>query len=121
MTVFEIDQPAVIEFKTTTLASLGAEPKADVRPVATDLREDWPTALNAAGFEPNRASAWIAEGLFGYLAPGAQDQLLDTVTALSAPGSRLRHRGRPEYGRHGPPRGPRTHAGGDRQVAPARL
>ncbi|MBS2080144.1 class I SAM-dependent methyltransferase, partial [Mycobacterium tuberculosis] len=46
-------------------------------------------ALNAAGFEPNRASAWIAEGLFGYLAPGAQDQLLDTVTALSAPGSRL--------------------------------
>lgn len=72
MTVFEIDQPAVIEFKTTTLASLGAEPKADVRPVATDLRQDWPTALNAAGFEPNRASAWIAEGLFGYLAPGAR-------------------------------------------------
>lgn len=89
MMVFEIDQPAVIEFKTTTLASLGAEPKADVRPVATDLRQDWPRALNAAGFEPNRASAWIAEGLFGYLAPGAQDQLLDTVTALSAPGSRL--------------------------------
>ena len=34
--VFEIDQPAVIEFKTTTLAGLGAEPKADLRPVAVD-------------------------------------------------------------------------------------
>ncbi|MEE3752629.1 SAM-dependent methyltransferase [Mycobacterium intracellulare] len=89
MTVFEIDQPAVIEFKTTTLASIGAEPKVDFRPVAIDLREDWPTVLNAAGFEPNKPSAWIAEGLFGYLTPEAQDQLLDAVSALSAPGSRL--------------------------------
>jgi len=87
--VFEIDQPAVIEFKTTTLAGLGAEPKADLRPVAVDLREDWSTELNAAGFEPTRPSAWIAEGLFGYLAPESQDRLLDAVTALSAPGSRL--------------------------------
>src|SRR6185312_7441407 len=88
MAVFEIDQPAVIEFKTTTLAGLGAEPKADLRPVAVDLREDWSTELNAAGFEPTRPSAWIAEGLFGYLAPESQDRLLDAVTALSAPGSR---------------------------------
>ena len=72
MAVFEIDQPAVIEFKTTTLAGLGAEPKADLRPVAVDLREDWSTELNAAGFEPTRPSAWIAEGLFGYLAPESQ-------------------------------------------------
>ena len=56
MAVFEIDQPAVIEFKTTTLAGLGAEPKADVRPVAVDLREDWSAELNAAGFEPTRPS-----------------------------------------------------------------
>jgi methyltransferase (TIGR00027 family) len=89
MAVFEIDQPAVIEFKTTTLAGLGAEPKADLRPVAVDLREDWSTELSAAGFEPTRPSAWIAEGLFGYLAPESQDRLLDAVTALSAPGSRL--------------------------------
>ncbi|MGV9798651.1 class I SAM-dependent methyltransferase [Mycobacterium sp. NPDC003449] len=88
-TVFEIDQPAVIEFKTTTLAGLGAEPTVELRPVAIDLREDWPTALTAAGFEPDRPTAWIAEGLFGYLAPEAQDRLLDTVTALSAAGSRL--------------------------------
>ena len=89
MTVFEIDQPAVIEFKTTTLAGLAAEPTANLRTVAVDLREDWPTALEAAGFDPDAPSAWIAEGLYGYLPPEAQDRLLDAVTALGAPGSRL--------------------------------
>ena len=89
MTVYEIDQPAVIEFKTTTLAGLGAEPKADRRAVAVDLRDDWPAALQAAGFDASQPSAWIAEGLYGYLPPEAQDRLLDAITALSAPGSRL--------------------------------
>ena len=89
MTVFEIDQPAVIEFKTTTLAGLGAEPRADLRTVAVDLRDDWPTALKAAGFDPEKPSAWIAEGLYGYLPPEAQDRLLDAITTLGAPGSRL--------------------------------
>lgn len=89
MTVFEIDQPEVIEFKTTTLAGLGADPRAELKTVAIDLREDWPTALQAAGFDPALPAAWIAEGLFGYLPPQAQDRLLDAVTALSVPGSRL--------------------------------
>jgi methyltransferase (TIGR00027 family) len=88
-TVFEIDQPEVIAFKSTTLAGLGAEPKAELRTVAIDLREDWATALKAAGFDPAERSAWIAEGLFGYLPPEAQDRLLDAITELSAPGSRL--------------------------------
>jgi methyltransferase (TIGR00027 family) len=89
MTVFEVDQPEVIEFKTTTLAGLGAAPTADRRTVGIDLRDDWPAALKAAGFDPSQPSAWIAEGLFGYLPPEAQDRLLDAVTELSAPGSRL--------------------------------
>lgn len=89
MTVYEIDQPAVIDFKTTTLAGLGATPKAERRTVAVDLRDDWPAALQAAGFDANQPSAWIAEGLYGYLPPEAQDRLLDAVTSLSAPGSRL--------------------------------
>ena len=89
MTVYEIDQPEVIEFKATTLAGLGAEPKAELRTVAIDLREDWPAALQAAGFDADKPSAWIAEGLYGYLPPEAQDRLLDAVTALGAPGTRL--------------------------------
>jgi methyltransferase (TIGR00027 family) len=89
MTVFEIDQPEVIEFKTTALAGLGAAPKADLRTVAIDLRQDWPKALLEAGLDTSRPTAWIAEGLFGYLPPAAQDRLLDNITALSAEGSRL--------------------------------
>ncbi|AKS35691.1 class I SAM-dependent methyltransferase [Mycolicibacterium goodii] len=87
--VFEVDQPAVIEFKTRTLAELGAEPAAGRRTVAIDLREDWPAALRDAGFDPQQPTAWIAEGLLIYLPPEAQDRLLDNITALSAPGSRL--------------------------------
>jgi methyltransferase (TIGR00027 family) len=98
MTVFEIDQPDVIEFKTTTLEGLDALPKATLRTVAIDLREDWPTALIAAGFDAGAPSAWIAEGLFGYLPPEAQDGLLDAVTSLSAPGSRLGSEAVPNIG-----------------------
>jgi methyltransferase (TIGR00027 family) len=88
-TVYEIDQPQVIEFKSRTLAELGAQPTATRRTVAIDLRDDWPAALRAAGFEPDQPSAWSAEGLLGYLPPEAQDRLLDTITELSAPGSRI--------------------------------
>ncbi|ORA11616.1 class I SAM-dependent methyltransferase [Mycobacterium asiaticum] len=87
--VYEIDQPDVIEFKTRTLADLGAEPAAKRRTVAIDLRDDWPSALKAAGFDAQQATAWIAEGLLVYLPPEAQDRLFDDISALSAPGSRI--------------------------------
>ncbi|MGZ4514626.1 MAG: class I SAM-dependent methyltransferase [Mycobacterium sp.] len=87
--VYEVDQPQVIDFKSRTLADLGRVPSADRRVVAVDLRDDWPTALRAAGFDPAQPTAWSAEGLLGYLPPEAQDRLLDTITELSAPGSRL--------------------------------
>ncbi|MBB2989893.1 methyltransferase (TIGR00027 family) [Mycolicibacterium iranicum] len=87
--VYEIDQPAVIEFKTRVLSDAGAAPAADRRTVGIDLREDWPAALREAGFDPGQPTAWIAEGLLIYLPPEAQDRLLDNITALSAPGSRL--------------------------------
>lgn len=87
--VFEIDQPAVIEFKSSVLAEAGAAPAADRRTVAIDLREDWPNALREAGFDPTAPTGWIAEGLLIYLPPDAQDRLLDNITALSAPGSAL--------------------------------
>jgi methyltransferase (TIGR00027 family) len=88
-TVFEIDQPQVIEFKTTTIGALGAQPTADVRAVAIDLRHDWPSALRQAGFDSGQPAAWAAEGLLGFLPADAQDRLLDSITALSAQGSHL--------------------------------
>ncbi len=85
--VYEIDQPAVIEFKTQTLAGLGAEPAAQRRTVAIDLRDDWPAALQAAGFDAGQPTSWSAEGLLVYLPPEAQDRLFDNIAALSAAGS----------------------------------
>ena len=87
--VYEIDQPGVIDFKTRTLADLGAKLPAERRTVAIDLREDWPAALVAAGLDPAKPTAWSAEGLLVYLPPEAQDRLFDNVAALSAPGSRI--------------------------------
>jgi methyltransferase (TIGR00027 family) len=85
--VYEIDQPQVIEFKNSTLAGISAEPSATRRTVAIDLREDWPTALRAAGLDPGAPIAWCAEGLLIYLPPEVQDRLFDDVTALSVAGS----------------------------------
>jgi methyltransferase (TIGR00027 family) len=87
--VYEIDQPEVIEFKTKTLADLGATPTATHRTVAIDLREDWPQALLDSGFDKTQSTAWSAEGLLIYLPPQAQDLLFDNITKLSAGGSRL--------------------------------
>lgn len=87
--VYEVDMPEVIEFKTLTLGDLGAEPTAQRRTVAIDLRDDWASALRAAGFDPQAPSAWSAEDLVVYLPDDAQDALFDNVTSLSAPGSRL--------------------------------
>jgi methyltransferase (TIGR00027 family) len=87
--VYEIDQPEVIEFKTRTLADLGAVPPAERRTVSIDLREDWPAALVGAGLDTTRPTAWSAEGLLVYLPPEAQDRLFDNIAALSAPGSRI--------------------------------
>jgi methyltransferase (TIGR00027 family) len=88
-TVYELDQPEVIAFKGRTLAQLGAEPAADRRPIAVDLRDDWPKVLLDNGFDPTQPTAWIAEGLLIYLPPDAQDLLFDRIDELSAPGSRV--------------------------------
>ena len=87
--VYEIDQPEVIDFKTRTLAGLGAEATAQRRTVAIDLRDDWPSALAEAGLDTRKPTAWSAEGLLVYLPPDAQDRLFDNIVALSAPGSRI--------------------------------
>ncbi|MFV8265088.1 class I SAM-dependent methyltransferase [Mycolicibacterium peregrinum] len=88
-TVFEIDQPKVLEYKAETLAAHGAQPSAQRREVAIDLRQDWPKALRDAGFDDSQPTAWLAEGLLMYLPADAQDRLFELVTELSAPGSRI--------------------------------
>lgn len=89
-TVYEIDQPQVVEFKTEVLRGLGAELTANRCAVGVDLRQDWLAALRRVGFDSAERTVWIAEQLLvGYLPPDAQDRLLHDVTAVSAPGSRF--------------------------------
>jgi methyltransferase (TIGR00027 family) len=88
-TVYEIDQPKVLEYKSSTLQAHGAVPTATRCPVAVDLRDDWPGALISAGFNRTQPTAWLAEGLLPYLPPEAQDRLFEKVTDLSALGSQV--------------------------------
>lgn len=88
-TVYELDQAKVLEFKSGALARHGAQPTARLVSVAVDLREDWPKALQEAGFDASAPTMWSAEGLLRYLPAAAQDLLFERIDALSAPGSRL--------------------------------
>jgi methyltransferase (TIGR00027 family) len=88
-TVFEVDQPRVLAYKSATLDAHRAVPAATRHAVAVDLRENWPAALIDAGFRPRHATAWLAEGLLPYLPADAQHRLFEMVTALSAAGSRI--------------------------------
>jgi methyltransferase (TIGR00027 family) len=88
-TVYELDQPRVLDFKFSTLAEHGAGPACNRIAVPVDLRQDWPIALREAGFDAETPSAWSAEGLMPYLPAAAQDLLFDRVEGLTASGSRV--------------------------------
>lgn len=87
--VYEIDKPAVLEFKNNVLQAQGAQPTVERRCVAVDLREDWPAALTATGFDTQTPTAWIAEGLLMYLPGAAQDAFFNHIDSLSVPASQL--------------------------------
>ena len=87
--VYELDQPKVLEFKLSTLAEHGVEPACNRVAVPVDLRQDWPTALQEAGFDPSAPSVWSAEGLMPYLPAAAQELLFDRVQELTVAGSRV--------------------------------
>jgi methyltransferase (TIGR00027 family) len=88
-TVYELDQPRVLEFKSSTLAEHGAQPTCNRIAVPVDLRQDWPAALRQAGFDASAPSAWSAEGLMPYLPAAAQNLLFDRVQDLTVTGSRV--------------------------------
>ncbi|MFI9591951.1 SAM-dependent methyltransferase [Nonomuraea sp. NPDC052265] len=87
--LFELDLPELLAFKDGVLRELDTTARCERVPVPVDLREDWPGSLRAAGFDPARPTAWLAEGLLIYLSPAEAGRLLDGIGALSAAGSRL--------------------------------
>jgi methyltransferase (TIGR00027 family) len=90
VTVFEVDRDDVFAHKEAVLTGFGATPTSDRRVVRHDLADPaWAAALVAAGFDPKRRTAFLAEGLLYYLHEAAALRLLDTVRDLAAAGSWL--------------------------------
>jgi methyltransferase (TIGR00027 family) len=89
VTVYELDQDRVLDFKLSTLTNHGAQALCNRKAVAVDLRHDWPKALLEAGFDPSQPSVWSAEGLMPYLPSAAQDLLFERIDQLAAPSSRV--------------------------------
>ncbi|MEO3875217.1 SAM-dependent methyltransferase [Nonomuraea sp. B12E4] len=87
--LFELDLAHVLDFKNAVLDRLGATATCHRVGVATDLRQDWLPALAASGFDPDRPTAWLAEGILYALSSDAAGTLLDRITIASALGSVL--------------------------------
>ncbi|MFG2276199.1 SAM-dependent methyltransferase [Streptomyces chartreusis] len=84
--VFEVEAPAVLEFKDRVLD--GTRPTCGRRStVGVDPSGSWAEALLAAGFDPRRPTAWLAETLLYHLRPDAVMSVVGAMTQLSAPGS----------------------------------
>ncbi|WP_158717469.1 SAM-dependent methyltransferase [Streptomyces sp. NRRL WC-3744] len=88
-TVYEVDTEPVLRFKESVLTRTRLEPTARRRTVVADLRGPWEAALTGVGFDPALPTMWLVEGLFMYLSGPQSERLLDGLTRLSAPGSRL--------------------------------
>lgn len=88
-TTFEVDLPAVVDFKERVLGNVDRVPRCSRIVVRADLADDWFTPLAAAGFDSAIPTAWVLEGLLFYLDPADHDSLLDEVSGHSRPGSVL--------------------------------
>jgi methyltransferase (TIGR00027 family) len=89
VTMFELDQPGLLEEKQAILDRHDAEPRCRRIAVPVDLtNDDWPEALAGAGYS-SAPAVFIAEGLSWYLTEDENARLLDVIARLAAPGSRL--------------------------------
>lgn len=87
--VYEVDRPAVLEFKQRAISGAGHKPRTERREVPVDPDGAWPPALRECGFDPRAGTAWLIEGLLPYLSTDSRARLFESVDALSASGSRI--------------------------------
>jgi methyltransferase (TIGR00027 family) len=88
--LYEMDLLEVLDTKKDAIDRAGAKPNCKRRTVRVDLRDaTWPEALIASGYQPERPSVWLIEGLLYYLTRAALHKLLENVGALTASGSLL--------------------------------
>jgi methyltransferase (TIGR00027 family) len=87
---FEIDLPGQLEAKEKLLEPVEDQLTCRRVSLGEDLRlETWPQRLVAAGYEPDKPSVWIIEGLLPYLQVEHFTQLITNVKKMSSRGSIL--------------------------------
>jgi methyltransferase (TIGR00027 family) len=87
-TVYEIERGDVLQYKESILSQLQATPRARRVPLACDLRDDWRGALQLAGHDATRPTAFLVEGLLSYLPDEpAAHAILSAAAEIAAPGS----------------------------------
>lgn len=89
MPVFEVDHPNTLDEKRRHIESLSPSPSDRSIYVSMDFnRQPLADALAKAGFNPNRCTFFLLEGVTNYLTGEAVDSLLRFVSS-AVPGSRL--------------------------------
>lgn len=86
---FEVDHPATLKAKLEKLREVHGESRARIAAVEIDFnRQTLPEVLLAAGFERERPTLFVWEGVTNYLSAEAVDAVLEFV-ASCRPGSQL--------------------------------
>jgi methyltransferase (TIGR00027 family) len=87
--VYELDHAQVLWRKEELLHAAGALPGCRRSSIGVDLAADWESPLAEAGFDREKPSAWLVEGLLFYLPSQLGADLLDRAARMAAPGSWL--------------------------------
>jgi methyltransferase (TIGR00027 family) len=87
--IYELDRPALLNLKEDLVRGLHAPDTATRVPLGVDLLTDWTGPLLKSGFDPQRPTCWLLEGLLYFLEPHERDVLLHRLTDLSATGSQF--------------------------------
>jgi len=88
--IYEVDVPLTQTAKIGQYEKRGLKVPPNLVFVALDVdRQSLGSALQEAGFEKNRRTLTVLEGLTMYLRPTAADELLTTITRLTGKGSEV--------------------------------
>jgi methyltransferase (TIGR00027 family) len=80
---YELDRPEILETKNSFLKDI--PPKCNLYAIAANLEENtWIARLLAKGYRTDLPSIWILEGLLYYLQEEEANNLLKTISDLSA-------------------------------------
>lgn len=99
MSIYQIDHRHLAVSKTAVLARVGAGSVLRQRTVRIATLHDWPSAIQAAGFDTANVAAWCADGVHDAMNPESAFQVFETISQLARPGSTIAMDSRPGHRR----------------------